>query len=161
MRFVMKRRYDEDIRLFRYRSTLGWYAALLAVLAAAPAVVDTYTLSQLTFIAIYSTASVGMMLLAGYTGQVSLGHAAFFAIGAYTSAIITTKGGPFLLALPASGILAALVGIVIGMPALRLAGLYLAIATMGFAFVVEEILVRWESLTRGNLGIYVTPPTIA
>lgn len=160
MRFVMKRHYDEDIRLFRYRSTLGWYAALLAVLVTAPAVVDTYTLSQLTFIAIYSIASVGMMLLAGYTGQVSLGHAAFFAIGAYTSAIVTTRGGPFLLALPAAGVLAAVAGIIIGLPALRLSGLYLAIATMGFAFVVDEGLVRWESVTRGNLGIYVTAPTI-
>jgi branched-chain amino acid transport system permease protein len=160
MRFVMKRHYDEDIRLFRHRSTLGWYVALVAALAAAPVLVDTYALSQLTFIAIYSIASVGMMLLAGYTGQVSLGHAAFFAIGAYTSAIITTRGGPFLLALPASGVLAALAGIVVGLPALRLSGLYLAIATMGFAFVVDEILVRWESLTRGNLGIYVAAPSI-
>lgn len=157
----MKRAYAEDLRLFRYRSTLMWYLALLVALVAAPALVDTYTLSQLTFIAIYSIASVGMMLLAGYTGQVSLGHAAFLAIGAYTSAIMTTAGGPFLLALPAAGLLASLVGLVVGMPALRLSGLYLAIATMGFAFVVDEVLVRWESVTRGNLGIQVSAPTIA
>jgi branched-chain amino acid transport system permease protein len=161
VRFVMNRDYAEEIRLFRHRSTLGWYGLLLLVLVAAPAAVDTYTLSQLTFIAIYSIASVGMMLLAGYTGQISLGHAAFFAIGAYTSAIVTTQGAPFVLAVLAAGVLAALVGIVIGMPALRLSGLYLAMATMGFAFVVDEILVRWESVTRGNMGIRVNPPTIA
>lgn len=157
----MKRDYEEDIRIFRYRSTLGWYLALVLALVAAPVLVDVYTLSQLTFIAIYSIASVGMMLLAGYTGQISLGHAAFFAIGAYTSAIVTTSGWPFLLALPAAGVLAALVGLVVGIPALRLSGLYLAIATMGFAFIVDEALVRWESVTHGNLGIRVTAPTIA
>jgi branched-chain amino acid transport system permease protein len=125
-----------------------------------PQVIGDYLLSQLTFIGINSIASVGLMLLVGYTGQISLGHAAFFAIGSYTSGIITTTGGPFILALPSAGILSALVGIVIALPALRLTGFYLAIATMGFAFIVEEVLVRWESLTRGNMGLYLTPPSI-
>lgn len=160
MRFVMKRDYYEDIRLFRYRSTFFWYLALVTGLLIIPIVLDDYTLSQLTFISIYSIVTVGLMLLTGYTGQISLGHAAFFAIGSYTSAILTTKGIPFIVAMPMAGILAALVGIVIGLPALRLTGLYLAIATMGFAFIVEEVLVRWESLTRGNMGMYLDPPSI-
>jgi branched-chain amino acid transport system permease protein len=156
----MKLNYDEDLRLFRYQSTFFWYLALVLGLLILPALLDNYFISLLNFIAIYSIASIGMMLLTGYTGQVSLGHAAFLAMGSYTSAILTVKGWPFLVALPLSGIFAALVGIVIGLPALRLSGLYLAIATMGFAFIVDEILVRWESLTRGNLGIYLSPPSI-
>lgn len=160
MRFVMKRDYDEDIRLFQYRSTFFWYLALVIGLLLIPLVLDDYTTSQLTFISIYSIATVGLMLLTGYTGQISLGHAAFLAIGSYASAIMTTKGVPFIVALPIAGILASLVGIIIGLPALRLTGLYLAIATMGFAFIVDEILVRWESLTRGNMGFYLDPLTI-
>jgi branched-chain amino acid transport system permease protein len=160
MRFLMRRNYYQDIRLFRFRSTFFWYLALVLGLFLLPLVLGDYFLSQFTFIGIYSIATVGLMLLTGYTGQVSLGHAAFFAIGSYTSGIITTKGGPFLLALPSAGVLAALVGIVIGLPALRLTGLYLAIATMGFAFIVDEVLVRWESLTRGNMGMYLAPPSI-
>jgi branched-chain amino acid transport system permease protein len=160
MRFVMKRDYNEDIRLFRYRSTFFWYLALVAGCLLAPGVLDDYVLSQLTFICMYSVATVGLMLLTGYTGQISMGHAAFFAIGAYTSAILTGHGIPFLLALPAAGIPAAVVGIVIGLPALRLSGLYLAIATMAFSFIVEEVLARWEGLTRGNMGMIVEPAAI-
>jgi branched-chain amino acid transport system permease protein len=160
MRFVMKRDYNEDIRLFRYRSTFFWYLALVIGCLLVPGVLDDYVLSQLTFICMYSVATVGLMLLTGYTGQISMGHAAFFAIGAYTSAILSAHGIPFLLALPAAGIPAAIVGIVIGLPALRLSGLYLAIATMAFSFIVEEVLARWEGLTHGNMGMIVEPASI-
>ncbi len=160
MRFIMKRDYYQDIRLFRYRSTFFWYLALVIGSFLAPTVLDDYITSQLTFICMYSVATVGLMLLTGYTGQVSMGHAAFFGIGAFTSAILSSKGVPFVLALPSAGLLAGVVGIFIGLPALRLSGLYLAIATMGFGFIVEEILVRWESLTRGNMGMIVDPPSI-
>lgn len=161
MRFLMKRIYYEDIRLFKYRSTFFWYLALVIGCFLLPVILDDYLLSQLTFICIYSIAGVGLMLLTGYTGQISLGHSAFFAIGAYTCAVITTRGGHFIMALPAAGILSGLVGIIIGLPALRLSGLYLAIATMGFAFIVEEILIRWEALTHGSLGMTVAFPSIA
>ena len=98
MRFIMKLNYDEDLRLFRYRSTFFWYLALVLGLLILPALLDNYFISLLNFIAIYSIASIGMMLLTGYTGQVSLGHAAFLAMGSYTSAILTIKGWPFLVA---------------------------------------------------------------
>jgi branched-chain amino acid transport system permease protein len=156
----MKTNYYQDIRLFEYRSTFFWYLALVIGCLILPLLLDEYLISQLTFICMYAVAAVGLMLLTGYTGQVSMGHAAFFAIGSYTSAILTSKGIPFILALPAAGILAGIVGIFIGRPILHLTGLYLAIATMGFAFIVDEILVRWESLTRGNMGFYVDPPSI-
>ncbi len=160
MRFLMKTDYYQDIRLFRYPSTFFWYLALVIGAFLAPTVLDDYFTSQLTFICMYSVATVGLMLLTGYTGQVSIGHAAFFGIGAYTSAILSSNGVPFVLALPLAGLISGFVGIFIGLPALRLSGLYLAIATMGFGFIVDEILVRWESLTKGNMGMMVDPPSI-
>ena len=160
MRFVMKKDYYEDIRLFKYRSTFFWYLALVIGCCLLPWVLDDYLISIGTMICMWSIAAVGLMLLTGYGGQVSMGHAAFFGIGSYASAILTTKGIPFVFALPAAGLSAGLVGVVIGLPALRLSGLYLAIATMGFNFIVEEILVRWEGLTNGNMGMLVDPPSV-
>ena len=160
MRFLMKKDYYDDIRLFKYRSTFFWYLALVIGCCLLPLVLDDYLLSQVTFICMYSIATVGLMLLVGYTGQISMGHAAFFGIGAYTSAILTSKGVPFLLAMPAAGLLTGVVGIPIGLPALRLSGLYLAIATMGAGFIVDEILVRWEGMTNGNMGMILDPPSI-
>ena len=161
MRFIMRKNYMQDIRLFKFKSTLVWYLLLIGMLLLAPLVLDTYWVSVMNLIGIYVIVALGLNLLTGYTGQISLGHAAFFAIGAYTSAILTGKFGiPFWMALPAAGVLAALVGIFIGLPALRLKGLYLAIATMGFAFIVEEIIVQWEGLTNGVNGINVVRPTL-
>jgi len=160
MRFIKKTSYYQDIQLFRYKNTFYWYLALLAGLVGLPLIIDDYLLSQMSFIGVYVIIGVGLMLLTGYTGQVSLGHAAFFGIGAYATAIVSGHGFGLLPALAASGVIAALVGFVIGLPALRLTGLYLAIATMAFSFIVEEILVRWESLTRGNAGLYIDAATI-
>ncbi len=155
MHVVMKQSYNQDIRLFAHAGTVFWYAVLAVAVVAAPAFLDEYYLSQLTFVFIYGIAGLGLMLLTGYTGQISLGHAAFLAAGAYTEAILQARGVPFVLSFPAAGAIAALLGVVVGLPALRLAGIYLAIATLAFAFIVEEILVRWESVTRGNFGIIV------
>ena len=160
MRFLMKTNYYQDIRLFKFQSTFFWYLALIVGCLFLPKVLDEYLVSQLTFICVYAVAAVGLMLLTGFTGQISMGHAAFFAIGSYTSAVLTAKGLPFLLALPASGVMAAIVGIIIGRPILHLTGLYLAIATMGAAFIIEEILARWESVTNGNMGMMVDSPVI-
>jgi branched-chain amino acid transport system permease protein len=95
------------------------------------------------------------MLLVGFTGQISLGHAAFLAVGAYAEALLGAAGWPFWLSLPAAALLSAAVGIVVGLPALRLKGIYLAIATLAFGVIVEEIAARWESLTGGNSGLHV------
>lgn len=161
MRFVKRMHYMQDIQLFKYRSTLGWYLLLIAGLLLVPWVVGTYWVSLLDLIGIYIIVALGLNLLTGYTGQVSLGHAAFFAVGAYTSAVLTGKFGvSFWLALPAAGALGAVVGIVVGLPALRLKGLYLAIATMGFGFIIEEILVQWEGVTSGVNGLAVSRPSI-
>ena len=154
MRFIFKTTYEQDIRLVKHGGQAFWYGLLGLALAAAP-LLPEYYLSQLTFVCIYALVGMGLMLLTGYTGQISLGHAAFLAVGAYTEAVLQAKGVPFGMSLLAAGAVAGLAGIVIGLPALRLTGIYLAIATIAFGFSVQEVLTRWESVTRGNSGITV------
>lgn len=160
MRFIFKTDYNQDIRLFKHSGDYFWYGLLIAALLAAPLLLDEYFLSQLTFVAVYAIAGIGLMLLAGFTGQISLGHAAFFAAGSYTEAILINHGVPFLISLPAAGVVAGVLGLAIGIPALRLAGIYLAMATLAFAFIIEEVLARWESMTGGNVGLLVDDITI-
>jgi len=155
MRFIFKTRHEQDLRLFRDGLEAGWYLLLLLALLVAPFVLGNYLLSLLSFVFIYSIVGFGLMLLSGFTGQMSLGHAAFFAVGAYTEAVLQTQGWPFIASAPAAILLAAGAGVVIGLPALRLTGIYLAIATMSFNFIVEEGLARWESVTGGNAGMAV------
>jgi branched-chain amino acid transport system permease protein len=161
MRFLFKTRYDQDIALFAHGGQKFWYGALAFVLLAAPLWVSEYALSQLVFICIYGVVGLGLMLLTGYTGQVSLGHAAFMAVGAYTHVLLVSKGWPFLLSIGTAAALSGAVGVVVGLPALRVRGIYLAIATMAFGFIVEEVAARWESVTGGNSGLQVNAPVIA
>jgi len=155
MRFLFKTAYDQDLRLFKHAGQVFWYGLLAVVLLAAPWWASEYVMSQLHFIGIYSIVGLGLMLLVGFTGQISLGHAAFLAVGAYTETLLQAAGWPFWLTLPAAALLSAAVGIIVGLPALRLKGIYLAIATLAFGVIVEEILARWESLTGGNSGKHV------
>jgi branched-chain amino acid transport system permease protein len=126
--------------------------ALIALLGA-PALLSAWALSQLTFVAIYVIAGSGLMLLAGYAGQLSLCHAAFVGVGAYAAALLQQHGWPLVATLPAAALLAAAAGVLAAWPARRLAGIYLAIATLSFGFIVQEVFVRWESLTGGNAGL--------
>jgi branched-chain amino acid transport system permease protein len=157
VRFLFKTDYEQDIRLFQHGGQVFWYALLAALLVVAPFAVGEYVLSQLQFICIYSIVGLGLMLLVGFTGQISLGHAAFLAIGAYTEALLQARGVPFVVSLPAAALLSAAVGWVVGLPALRLKGIYLAIATIAFNVIVEEVTTRWESLTGGNSGLHLKP----
>jgi branched-chain amino acid transport system permease protein len=108
--------------------------------------------SQLTFIGIYAIVCLGLMLLAGFTGQVSLGHAGFLAMGAYTEAYLQGLAGPSPCRCRFSALVAGITGIMIGLPALRVKGMYLAIATLAFGFILEEVVVRAEHITGGNAG---------
>ena len=155
MRFVFKTSYDQDIDLAKHGGHRFWYSLLLVVLAVAPWVVSEYWLSQLTFILIYGIVGLGLMLLAGYTGLFSIGHAAFLGVGAYTEGVLAGMGWPFPLSMAAAVALSALVGVIVGLPALRVKGIYLGIATLAFGFIVEEVLARWESVTGGNAGLHV------
>jgi branched-chain amino acid transport system permease protein len=155
MRFMFKTDYEDDIRLFPHSGYVWSYGTLLVLLAIAPFVLSSYLVSQLVFVCIYATVGVGLMILTGFTGQASLGHAAFLAIGAYTTAYLQQFGVPFPVYFLAAGILTGIIGAMVGFPALRLQGIYLVIATISFAFIVEEILARWESVTNGNEGMRV------
>jgi len=155
MRFLFKTDYDDDIRLFPHSGYVFSYGVLLALLVTAPFVLSSYLMSQLVFVCIYATVGVALLVLTGFTGQASLGHAAFLAIGAYTAAYLQQFGVPFEIYFIVAGLLAGIVGAIVGFPALRLQGIYLVIATISFAFIVEEILARWESVTRGNEGMRV------
>lgn len=160
MRFIFKTDYAQDIRLAKHGGHVFWYSALMLLLLVAPWLVAEYWLAQLTFVMIYAIAGLGLMLLAGFTGLFSLGHAAFLGVGAYTQAVLTNMGLPFPLALACAAGLSAAVGLVVGLPALRVKGIYLGIATLSFGFIVEEVLARWESVTGGNAGIHVKKPNI-
>jgi branched-chain amino acid transport system permease protein len=155
MRFLFKTDYDDDIRLFPHSGYVLSYGTLLALLVIAPFVLSSYLMSQLVFVCIYATVGVALLILTGFTGQASLGHAAFLAIGAYTAVYLQQFGVPFEVYFLAAGLLAGIVGAIVGFPALRLQGIYLVIATISFAFIVEEILARWESVTHGNEGMRV------
>lgn len=157
MRFQFKTSYNQDIRLFQDARSAAWYGLLVIILFALPAVLGGYYLSLASFIAIYSIIGVGLMLLSGYTGQISLGHAAFMAIGAYLEVKLFNAGVPFLLSAPLAVLGTALVGALVGLPALRLHGIYLAIATLAFGLIVEAVLYQWDSVTGGSLGLTVDP----
>lgn len=158
MRFIFKTSYEQDIRLAKHGGHVFWYGLLVLGLVAAPWLLPEYWLAQLTFILIYGIAGLGLMLLSGYTGQISLGHAAFLGVGAYTQAVLANAGWPFPLAMAGAAVLAAAVGVVVGLPALRVKGIYLAIATLAFGFIVEEGFARWDSVTGGNAGLSVQAP---
>ena len=160
MRFIFKTDYNQDIRLAKHGGHVFWYSLLGLFLVAAPWILGEYMLAQMTFILIYSIAGLGLMLLAGFTGQFSIGHAAFLGVGAYTQAVLTGMGWPFPVAIAVAAGLSAAVGVVVGLPALRVKGIYLGIATLSFGFIVEEVFARWESVTGGNAGKSVGSPDL-
>jgi branched-chain amino acid transport system permease protein len=160
MRFIFKTDYAQDIKLAKHGGHIFWYGVLMLLLLSAPLLFAEYWLAQLTLVLIYSIAGLGLMLLAGFTGLFSMGHAAFLGVGAYTHAVLTNLGVPFPIALACAAGLAGAVGLVVGLPALRVKGIYLGIATLSFGFIVEEVLARWESVTGGNAGIHIKKPNI-
>jgi branched-chain amino acid transport system permease protein len=158
MRFIFKTDYAQDVNLLKHNGQRFWYGLLLLLLVAAPWLFAEYWLAQLTFVLIYGIAGLGIMLLAGYTGLFSLGHAAFLGVGAYTEAVLTNAGWPFPVAMLCAAGLSAAVGLVVGLPALRVKGIYLGMATLSFGFIVVEVLARWESVTGGNAGVRLEKP---
>jgi len=152
-----KTSYREELAIFGTDFGRLWLGiGLLLLFGVVPFISSTYMLYIINSIGIYAIAVIGLNLLIGYTGQISLGHGAFFGVGAYTAAILATKGGiPFLLTVPIAGVVSAAVGMVFGLPSARLKHLYLCIATLAGQFIIEYVLVQWESLTGGAEGIVV------
>lgn len=138
-------------------------ASLLAIVALAIGQIflGKYAQYAINLISVYVIVALGLNILTGYTGQLSIGHAGFFAIGAYVSGILVTKAAvSFWLALPLTAVISLAAGFILGLPALRLTGLYLAMATMGFGYIVQEAIVQWSSMTGGSDGIKIGRPSI-
>lgn len=147
--------YKEDMAIFQSLWVKVWLGVFVALLVVAPFILSRYQLSILNEMAIATIGALGLNLLIGYTGQISLGHAAFVAIGAYTTGLLTSHFNmPFFLTLPLSGLTAAALGMIVGVPALRLKGLYLALGTLAFGFIVEYIIFHWD-LTKGDMGMAI------
>lgn len=153
--------YRSDERIFDTYRPIVALVIFLAALCAVPLFATTYWLDVLNRIGIAIIGALGLNILIGYTGQISIGHAAFLAVGAYTTAILEAKAGlPFYLAIPLAALLTSLFGLMFGLPSLRLKGLYLAIATLAAHFITTYIIIHWESMTNGVLGFLVPPATI-
>jgi branched-chain amino acid transport system permease protein len=133
--------------------------ALIGFALLVPFLFGPYRVGQFTLVLAYAVAALGLNLLVGYNGQISLGHGAFFALGAYTSALLIEKAGlPYLLTVPLAGALAFAVGFVFGVPALRLRGLYLALVTLALAIATPQLIKRFDGLTEGTQGLTVEQP---
>jgi branched-chain amino acid transport system permease protein len=129
-------------------------AGLILLFGLLPFVSTQYFLYILNSIGIAAIAVIGLNILIGYTGQISLGHGAFFGVGAYGAAFLATRWDiPFLISVPAAGLITASVGLIFGLPSSRLKGLYLTIATLAGQFIIEYVLVHWEDVTKGTMGI--------
>jgi len=160
MRFTFKTSYRQDMGLFRDRVQRNWYAALLAGLLVLPFLVPSY-LVDISLVFIYGLCGLSLMVLAGYTGLVSLGHAAFLGIGAYAHVYFSQDLGlPWLLSVALAALITAGVGVLVGLPALRMTGVYLTIATLAFALIIQEVLNHWESVTGGLKGKAVAKAVI-
>ncbi|HEY7452957.1 MAG TPA: branched-chain amino acid ABC transporter permease [Thermoleophilaceae bacterium] len=132
-----------------------------AVAVAVPFMSNPYRVGQFTLVLVYAVAVLGLNLLVGYNGQISLGHGAFFALGAYTAALLIEKASvPHLLAVPAAGALCFVAGYLFGVPALRLRGLYLALVTLGLAIALPQLIKRFDGLTEGSQGLSVAQPAV-
>jgi len=147
--------YAQDLRFARRRITRALLGSLLAALVALPWVAPDHAVFLGTLIALYSIGVMGQNLLIGYTGQISFGQAGFLAIGAFAFGHMRVWGAPFLVALAGAGGVAALAGVVVGFPSLRLKGPYLSIATLGFGVAVYQVFVNWEVLSGGRSGLSI------
>ena len=160
MRFIFKTSYEQDLTLFGDRVQRNWYVALLVGLLGLPWLLPAY-LTDLSLVLIYGLCGLSLMVLAGYTGLVSLGHAAFLGIGAYAHVyFVQDVGLPWIVAVALATALTAAAGVLVGSPALRMTGVYLTIATLAFALVIQEVFTRWDRVTHGLKGRPVDKPVI-
>jgi branched-chain amino acid transport system permease protein len=153
--------YAADEALFDSRVQWAWLALLGLALAAFPFVANDYWLYLACLVAINVASATGLNILTGYTGLVSLGQAAFMGLGAYTVAVLELRAGtPALLNIAAGGFVAMAGGVVVGIPSLRVKGLYLAIATIAASFIAHFLFANWASVTGGTAGLSVPPARV-
>lgn len=155
------RSYPQDLNIFPSPAARISGVLLLLFLVALPFLAGKYIIFVAAVCGVSVIGALGLNILTGYTGLISLGHAAFMGIGAYTAAALANKAGlPFLVALPLAGLMAAATGAVVGIPTLRLRGLYLVVTTLAFEFIVEHIIYHWESMTQSDRGISLPSPDV-
>ena len=155
------RSYAQDIAIVRTRFQWGLTIGAIILAFCVPLFVsNVYVISLMNYILITVVCVLGLQIVMGYCGLVSLGQAAFMAVGAFTSAILTTKfGWPFLAALPMAAIITGLVGLIGGAPSLRIKGFYLAMATLATHFIIMWVIMHLK-ITGGTTGIIAPPPYI-
>ena len=147
--------------IFRTKTHWALLLALFVILFTAPLYCGNYWLSVANLIGITIIAATGLNILTGYCGQLSIGHAGFIAVGAYTSAVLTNRLElPFLVGLICAGLTAGLIGMIFGIPSLRVKGFYLAISTIAAQFIIIWVINHWTSVTGGFMGISVPPASI-
>lgn len=138
-----------------------WIGLLLIALLSAPVLLGNYHVTLLVTVMIAIVGAIGLNVLTGTTGLISLGQAGFLAVGAYGNGILMMDyGWPFWLSLPAGGVIAALISLLVGIPSLRLKGLYLAITTMAFSFIISHLILYAEPITHGPNGVFVNGATL-
>jgi branched-chain amino acid transport system permease protein len=148
-------RYEEELTIFSTDFGRLWmWVGLFILFAVIPFICSHYHLYVINHIGMAAIAAIGLNILIGYTGQISLGHGAFVGVGAYAAAILATQAHfPFWLSVISAGVITAFVGVVFGIPSVRLKHLYLTIATLAGQFILQYLFVSWESLTKGPEGI--------
>ncbi len=151
--------YSQELTVFTTDFGRLWGAiGIVLLITTVPWLASPYMLYVINTIGIAAIAAIGLNILIGFTGQISLGHGAFFGVGAYTAAILATRFHlPFFITIPAAGLMTALIGMIFGIPSGRLKGLYLTIATLAGQFIIEYLLIHWEALTKGTAGITLPP----
>jgi branched-chain amino acid transport system permease protein len=142
--------------IFRTKTHWVLLGLLFILLLTAPLYMNNYWLSILNIITITIIAATGLNILTGYCGQLSIGHAGFIAVGAYTSAVLTGQFDvPFLVGMLCGGLMAGLIGMLFGLPSLRVKGFYLAISTIAAQFIIMWVIKNWTNVTGGNIGLNV------
>jgi branched-chain amino acid transport system permease protein len=158
---VYHRSYQADLALRHTRVEYARLALVVAAVVAAPFVVSPFWLTVLDQIGIAVIGAIGLNILVGFTGQISLGQGGFLAVGAYTSGILVARADvPFLVGIVAAVLVTALVGAFFGLPALRLKGLYLAIATLASQQIIIWVVTHWDRVTGGRDALVVPPPQL-
>ena len=155
MQILFKTRYEDDIRFLAKTGEKIRVGLVMVFLLSAPLFLQNYYLAELGMLLVYAIAGIGLMILTGYTGQVSFGHAAFLGIGAYCHSILMSHGIPFSVSVMLTMALCGLVGMAIGRSASKMHGFYLAIATLAFLILIETLLGEWSSMTGGYSGFVV------
>ncbi|NQT73268.1 MAG: branched-chain amino acid ABC transporter permease [Chloroflexi bacterium] len=158
---IINKSYSQDTAIVR--TNLQWLLLVLALITlfTFPYWASPHWISVMIGVWISIIGVMGLTLLTGYAGQLSLGHMAFVAIGAYTVAILMSDlNWPFWAALPCAGMISGCIGVIFGLPSLRIKGFYLVIATLAAQFIIVHIISRWDSLTGGVFGLSVPKVTL-